>query len=299
MKAREIALTLGKATRAGHDWLCRCPVHGGVSLSLANSRQGALLIHCFGGCESGAVWNELRDRGFIADSSDTRSPEQIEELQRRDEAASKAEVEKIRLRISRARAFYASAVPATGTPVEVYLRSRGITLPTPPVLRWLRYCLHRNGNYYPAMVAPIVNVAGEQVSIHKTFLRPDGSGKAGLPKDEQREVYGPMKGGAVRLASPRAGSVLLVGEGLESVLGAMQMFGLPGWAALNAGGIGALELPEEVREVAIAADNDANGVGERKALIAQGRWHREGRHVEILTPSAVGADFNDELLRGR
>jgi hypothetical protein len=299
MNAAAIAKTLGKAARAGRDWLCLCPVHGGASLSLADARNGTVLVYCFGGCESREVWRELRDRGLIGDGGDRRSPERIEEQRQREAAAEKAEQERIRRRIEQARARYRHGEDAVGTPVETYLRSRGITIAVPGVLRWQRHCPHRNGNYYPAMVAPIVNVAGEQVSIHKTFLRPDGSGKADLPKDEQREVYGPMKGGAVRLASPRAGSALLVGEGLESVLGAMQMFGLPGWAALNAGGIEALEIPEDVREIAIAADHDANGAGQRSALVAHGRWAGEGRRIKILMPPAAGTDFNDVLRSGK
>jgi putative DNA primase/helicase len=275
--------------------LCRCPVHDGASLSLADGRDGTLLIHCFGGCESRAVWNEIRDRGLIGSSLDTRRPEQLEKLRRREEAAAKAEVEKIRRRISRARAFYASALPADGTPVEVYLRSRGITIPVPPVLRWSRLCLHRNGSYYPAMVAPIVDISGELIGVHKTFLRPDGLGKADLLKKDQRETCGPRKGGAVRLAEYEAGGPLLVGEGLESTLSAMQLFELPGWAALCADGIEALELPHDAIEVVIAGDRDTNGVGQRAALVARERGEREGRRVEILTPPVAGADFNDVL----
>jgi putative DNA primase/helicase len=159
----------------------------------------------------------------------------------------------------------------------------------------LRLCLHRNGNYYPAMVAPIVDVSGEQIGVHKTFLWPDGSGKADLPKEEQRETYGPRKGGAVRLGQYRAGVPLLIGEGIETVIAAMQLFDLPGWAALCADGIEALQLPDEVQKVIIAADRDANGVGQRAALVARERGEREGRGVEILTPPVAGADFNDVL----
>jgi phage/plasmid primase-like uncharacterized protein len=229
--------------------------------------------------------------------SDRRSPELIDASRRREAVAAKAEIERLRRQISRAQILYASALPAAGTPVEVYLRSRGITIPSLVVLRWLRNCRHRNGSYYPAMVAPIVNVAGEQIAIHETFLLPDGSGKAALPKQQQRETCGPMKGGAVRLAQRRPDVPLLIGEGIETTLSAMQLFGVPGWAALSAGGIEALELPDDVREVPIAADNDANGVGEQTALITQSRWQAQGRRVEILTPPTAGADFNDELLR--
>ena len=299
MTAREVAFALGNATHVGRDWLCACPVHGGASLSLADGRNGALLVYCFGGCDRREVWTELRDRGLIGEGDDRRSPERVEAQRRRDEAVAATERERIRRRIEQARALYGRGVDARGTPVEIYLHSRGITIPVPPVLRFLQHCPHRSGGYRPAMVAPVVNVNGEQTGVHKTFLRPDGSGKADLPKPEQRESCGILASGAVRLASHCVGKPLVIGEGLESTLSAMALFDLPGWAALNAGGIVALDLPDEVRKVTISADNDASGVGYAAALSACERWQGEGRHVEILMPPNAGDDFNDILFQER
>lgn len=72
--------------------------------------------------------------------------------------------------------------------------------------------------------------------------------------------------------------------------------GWPGWAALSAGGIERLILPDEARDIVIAADHDANGVGERAARKAALRWAAEGRRVRLVIPDRIGADFND-LLR--
>jgi len=95
------------------------------------------------------------------------------------------EIELLQRRIEMARTPYKQSEPAMGTAVEIYLcRLRGITPPIPEALRYLRQCPHRRGGYFPAMLAPIVNVAGEQIALHKTFLKPDGSGKADLPKAE-------------------------------------------------------------------------------------------------------------------
>jgi putative DNA primase/helicase len=255
MSAGNIAVALG-GHREGRQWRCPCPVHGGRSLSLADGRDGALLVHCFGGCEWRDIFLVLRHRGLIGDRLDEISPEREVEFRCRRETSAKAEIERLARSIGASRDLYQRAREAAGTVVETYLRLRGIMGPIPGVLRFLEHCPHRSGKYHPAMLAPIVNVHGEQVAIHKTFLRPDGSGKADLPKAEQRETCGPMKGSTVRLAPPRPGVPLLVGEGNESTLSAMQLFGLPGWAALSADGIEALELPAEIREVAIAADND-------------------------------------------
>jgi hypothetical protein len=295
MNAAQIAAALG-GKREGRDWRCQCPVHGGRSLTLADGRDGTLLLHCFGGCESREVFDELRASGLLGDHPGAFRRE-ADETRQRDQLAAKAEIERIRRAITRARDLYRRSVPTVGTPVESYLRSRGINGPIPPVLRFLEYCPHRNGRYYPAMVAPIVDLGGEQIAMHKTFLRPDGSGKADMPKKWQRETRGPMKGGAVRLAQYRPGFGLIIGEGIESTLAAMRMFALPGWAALCADGIEALELPAPIDRVVIAADNDANGVGQRAALSARERWGAETRQVSIVIPPNAGDDFNDLILR--
>jgi putative DNA primase/helicase len=297
VSAESIARALGEARREGLDWRCPCPVHGGRSLALKDTLDGRLLIHCFGGCESRAVFDELRASGLLGEHPDAFRREADETRRHRRESAAKAEIERIERGICAARDLYRRSVSAAGTLVESYLRSRGITGPIPPALRFLEHCPHRNCHCYPAMAAPIVNVAGEHVAIHKTFLRPDG-GKADLPKKEQRETRGPMKGGAVRLAPHCANLKLLIGEGIESTLSAMQMFGLPGWAALCAPGLEALDLPDDVRRIAIVADNDANMVGQGAALVAWQRWSGEGRSAEILLPPNVGQDFNDVLLAG-
>jgi len=296
--AAEIAKALD-GRREKRQWRCRCPVHGGRSLALRDGRDGKLLVYCYAGCEWRDIFDWLRSRGLIGPANGFPSLEREEERYRREEREARAEVARLRRAISRARDLYRRGVDPHGTAVEIYLRSRGITGSIPPVLRFLEVCPHRNGRYYPAMVAPIVNVRGEQIAIHKTFLLCDGSGKADLPKNEQRETCGPMKGGGIRLAHPCLDTRLIVGEGIESTLSAMQMFGLPAWAAVCAGGIEALDLPAEIREVAIAADNDANGVGQCAGLTAHARWAADGRSVRIWLPPNVGNDFNDALLAGK
>jgi hypothetical protein len=67
------------------------------------------------------------------------------------------------------------------------------------------------------------------LAIHRTFLARDGSGKA--PIDPQKMMLGSCRGGAVRLADA-GGGLLMVGEGIETCLSAMQATGYPAWAAL-------------------------------------------------------------------
>jgi hypothetical protein len=288
-----VAAALGQARREGRSWRCACPLHGGTSLSLADGRSGQLLIHCFHGCPSKDIWRELRDRGLLGGSCARARGNGWEPAA----DAWEAEVERIARQITRARSLYRSALPAAGTIAQVYFASRGITIPVPAVLRYLRHCPHRNGRYHPALLAPIVDADGALIGIHKTFLRSDGSGKADLPKEQQRETVGLRKGGAVRLARWDPDLPLLIAEGLESALAAMQLFDLPAWSALCADGIEALELPGEVRRVMIAADNDASSCGYHAALTAYQRWRAEGRSGEILIPPNIGDDFNNVLLQ--
>lgn len=96
----------------------------------------------------------------------------------------------------------------------------------------------------------------------------------------------------MRLCEP--GEVLMVGEGIETCLAAMQATGNPAWAALSTSGLRALDLPDHVREVIVLADGDDPGEAAARACAL--RWKSQGRRVRIAR-SPRGMDFNDVLLR--
>jgi hypothetical protein len=131
---------------------------------------------------------------------------------------------------------------------------------------------------------------GEPLAIHRTYLAHDGIGKA--PVEPQKMMLGPCRGGAVRLGKPD--DLLLVAEGIETALSAMQATGHPAWAALSTSGLRALELPGSVRDVIVLADGD--DPGEAAAREAAMLWSRGGRRMRIARPLR-GMDFNDMLLR--
>jgi hypothetical protein len=175
--------------------------------------------------------------------------------------------------------------------VQTYLAARGINLPLPEALRFHHRLKHPAGDFWPVMVALVTNgVDATPLAIHRTFLARDGSGKA--PVDPQKMMLGPCRGGAVRLADP--GEVLMVGEGIETCLAAMQATGHPAWAALSTAGLRSLDLPQAVRDVIVLADGDA--AGEAAARDCAWRWKRQGRRVRIARPPQ-GMDFNDMLVR--
>ena len=193
-------------------------------------------------------------------------------------------------RSAAALAIWQASRPAEGTPVAAYLNSRGLTLRASSDLRFHPGLKHPSGAIWPAMVALVTHgESGVAIAIHRTYLARDGAGKA--PVNPAKMMLGPCRGGAVRLAVP--GDVLMIGEGIETCLSAMQATGHPAWAALSTSGLRSLDLPRDVRDVIVLADGDEPG--EAAAQDCALRWKREGRRVRIARPP-IGMDFNDLLV---
>ncbi len=74
---------------------------------------------------------------------------------------------------------------------------------------------------------------------------------------EHSSLTSPRRGGVVRLG--QRGDLLLIGEGIETCLAAMQATGHAAWAALSTSGLRTLDLPGNVRDVIVLADGDDPG----------------------------------------
>jgi putative DNA primase/helicase len=289
MTAEAIAKALG-GRRAGAAWMARCPAHDdrAPSLSIADARGGKVLVRCHAGCDQQDVIAALRACGVW--NADVRQPIRFS---RKADRTLPAEPDGDAIkRTEAALAIWRGSQSADRTPVETYLRSRGLSIPVPPSIRFHTGLKHPLGAVWPAMVALVTRGAdGKPIGIHRTFLARDANGKA--PVEPAKMMLGPCRGGAVRLGP--AGDALMVGEGIETCLAAMQASGRPAWAALSTSGLRALDLPRAVRELIVLADGDAPG--EAAAQDCAWRWKREGRRVRIARPPQ-GMDFND-LLIGR
>lgn len=247
-----------------------------------------MLVRCHAGCHQRQIIVALRRRGLWDDGRRQRRFTRSAPHGVVNEQSGRENVK----RIWAARAIWRAATPAVNTLVERYLLSRGLHLSPPPTLRFHPGLRHPSGGIWPAMVALVTPGSDEMpLAIHRTFLAFDGADKA--PVEPQKMMLGPCLGGAVCLADPT--DVLMVGEGVETCLAAMQATGHPTWAALSTSGLRALDLPKDVRDVIVLADGDAPG--EAAARHCAWRWKREGRRVRIARPPK-GLDFND-LLNGR
>ena len=172
------------------------------------------------------------------------------------------------------RRLFAMSQPIGGTLAEIYLGARAITsLVGTSALRYHPQCYfkpdeHSPTEIWPAMVASVTDLHGNQTGAHRTWLAPDGSGKA--PVEPQRRAMGDLLGHGVRFGV--AGEVLAAGEGIETVLSPRQVLPhMPMMAALSAAHLAAILFPVTLRRLYVLRDRDAAGTGARDSLIARAR----------------------------
>jgi len=193
-----------------------------------------------------------------------------------------------------ARRLFAMSRPITGTVVESYLRKRGITaLHGTGSLRFHPRCYYRPDEHsptetWPAMIASVIDLDGRITGVHRTWLSPEGSGKA--PIDTPRRAMGDLLGHAVRFGM--AHDVVAAGEGIETILSLrMALPGLPMAAALSAAHLAAILFPTTLRRLYIARDDDPAGDGARDSLVE--RAQAAGIEAIVLSPTL--GDFNEDL----
>jgi hypothetical protein len=289
--ARSLTLSLHGRWH-GHYGVAACPVcqperrKGQDALTLADGRDGRLLTHCKkAGCTFADILAAagLRPGDYRAPDPATLAKRAAEE---RAESLRKAE---------QAKRLWAEAQPIENTPAARYLReARGIRLERlPRTLRYHPAAWHGpTARRWPAMVALVEGGGG--FAVHRTWLRPDGSGKATI--EPAKAALGSTAGGAVRLTD--GPGPLLVAEGIETALAASCLRGdatARAWAALSTSGMRALRLPPQAGKLCIAADGDTPGMAAAHALAE--RAHGLGWQVAIATPPP-GRDWADVLREG-
>ena len=118
------------------------------------------------------------------------------------------------------------------------------------------------------------------IAIHRTFLARNCQGKAPIKPDKM--MLGPCRDGVVRLGF--GGGVLMIGEGIETSLSAMQSTGHATWAAFSTSGLRALDLPNDPRDIIVLANGD-----EPAEAAAQNCARRRAR--ELRLGLALGPDL--------
>jgi hypothetical protein len=135
-------------------------------------------------------------------------------------------------------------------------------------------------------------ISDEPVGIQRIALKHEN----GKIEKIDRRMLG--RAGVVKIWP--AGSQLVVGEGLETVLAAATRIPYadasltPAWAALSSQKLGTLPVIPGVEHLIILVDHDAAGLMASDTCTA--RWNGAGRTVIALTPEPKGADFNDLVM---
>jgi hypothetical protein len=193
-----------------------------------------------------------------------------------------------------ARRLFAMSRPISGTLVETYLCNRGIkAVHDAGALRFHPRCYYRPDESsptetWPAMIAAVTDLADRITGAHRTWLAPDGFGKAQV--DTPRRAMGGLLGHAVRFGA--ADDVLAVGEGIETMLSLRYALpAMPMAAALSANHLAALLLSPALRRLYIARDADAAGDMALAALTERA----DAAGIEALALSPRIGDFNEDL----
>jgi hypothetical protein len=188
------------------------------------------------------------------------------------------------------RQLWGSCRPVHGVAPD-YLQARGCVIPPADGhLRGHDALRHPSGYVGPALVALITDaVTGEPLSLHRTWIRADGTKALVDPprlllKDHRKA------GGVIRLWPDDAVTRgLAIAEGIETALAAAHAF-TPVWAAIDAGNLAAFPVLVGIESLTIFADADDAGM--KAAVACAQRW---AAHAEVvtITPRQAGADIAD------
>jgi hypothetical protein len=198
--------------------------------------------------------------------------------------------------------IWLSAQPLLGSIAERYLdETRGIDITKlpPDIHRALRFhpnCVFGPGTHLPCLIALMRDpITDEPIGIQRIALEL----RDGKVEKVDRRMLG--RAGVVKIWP--AGSTLVAGEGLETVLAAATRIPfadgtlIPAWATLSSGGLKALPPIPGVQRLVLLVDNDSNQEGQNAATYAANFWRRAGREVVELMPQIPDTDFNDLVLQ--
>lgn len=298
---------LSAGHRAGNYW---------IAGDVANSKGRSLYVHLSGPrkgrwadaatAQHGDLLDLVRETCGLVDFRDVADearrflsePQPIPASSRRGDVSDHPPAD--RPAAERARRLFRMTQPLGNTLADSYLRQRGILRASlHPALRFHPSCYYRDfvtGRTlsYPALIAAVTDRSGAITGVHRTWLDPDGDGKAKV--EDPRRALGGLLGNAVRFRFPVHGPVpmMAAGEGLESILSLSHVMpGMPMVSALTANHLAAFRLPDGCLRLYIAADADAAGRHGIEGLSrrAQGL----GILPLVLTPEL--GDFNEDLRR--
>lgn len=298
-KWRGILLALGLPAKALTGKHCPCPMCGGKDRFRWTNYEG----------HGGYICNQCGSGDGIALAMAFLNQEFLPVAKRIDVLLGneKFEPDKIRPALNDddrrklLRAAYVDSEPMRkGDLADKYLASRGLDQAVyPPALRFSPRMSDGEGGVRPCMIAQIgVYGAAVYATMHRTFLRPDGNGKAEMAAP-RKLMPGPLPDGACVALSEYTGGVLGVAEGVETALAATAIFEIPVWSTINSANLQKWQPPQGCEEVAIFGDHDAKYGGQAAAYALAHKLAVKGIVTSVHIPSTPGEDWADEWARWR
>lgn len=197
-----------------------------------------------------------------------------------------------------ARRLFAMSKPIAGTLAERYLAGRGIRLAARErALRFHSGCYYRDlvtgeTQTLPALIAAVTDLDGCITGLQRTWLDPDGNGKA--PIADPRRSLGHLLGNGIWLGLDPGTPipVMAAGEGFETMASLCTVMpALPVAAATSANHLAGLCFPPGCRRLYIAADADAAG---RHGIERLSQRAGDAGILALSLRPQLG-DFNDDL----
>lgn len=193
--------------------------------------------------------------------------------------------------IASANRVFGGTVGPDETQTEYYFKNkRGISEPI-----YSEVTRHHPGTWKPnilgnhiAAVSKVSTYDGPLTGVHIIYLNSDGTKSELSPN---KIMHGLIKGRGVWFGDVT--DKLNIAEGIETALSVIELTGVPAVAALCAGNMPALIIPETVKHITIAADHDAAGF--KAAQAAATKFIKQGIKTKITAPPNKGDDWNDVL----
>ncbi|MGI2227708.1 DUF7146 domain-containing protein [Shewanella frigidimarina] len=221
--------------------------------------------------------------------------------------------EKKEQRLRALQRVYQEAIPAYKSEIAMnYLKSRGLTLTSEDVRKFSStlgfhpglkyYCLEKKAfiGTFPALLGIFKSKDGSNLTIHRIYLKPDGSGKAEV--SNPKKLMSPpdyMGGGAFRLGEPMqlmcGGKYIGVTEGIETALSLFNANGLPCWSLYSDTVLALFEPESDITHVGIWADREPSGAGLLSAQKLMKKLSDKGLKCHIYYPETLNTEKEDWL----
>ena len=298
--------------KRGGEYEARCPFHTESTPSFKVNADKQIW-KCFGcGAGGGPV-------GFVMQFDKLDFPEAVKRLAeelgivvaagaeakplaamvvRRSDADQRAEKDRS---VERGRGIWNAARSAIGSPVETYLKSRGIGIAPPVTLRyapnleyWQRYDEATPAEligHWPAMVGYVQGPDGGFCAAHVTYLAQDAQSKARIfcPRTGAvlpvKKMHGRPWGGGLRFT--HAARRMFVGEGIETCLSVYQALRDTASGSRNTnptlGGNegGLLDVDRNVGFWAALSLNNIAGAGLGEGATRTDKWREDGSELRL------------------